>query len=384
MRSSLIHDLTPHFSDFAQHHSTNDLEASELYRSLKPAIEKILGAHEAGNFAPTAAPKTDYRVVSWNIERGSRFKEIVELLSSHVDLAGADIYLITEADLGMARSYNRNVAKELARALELNYVFVPSYLNLSKGCGHEQEFEEENTLGIHGNAILSRYPLSNFRTIKMPNGKDKMKGREKRIGSQASLVCDVHLGDKTMTTACIHLDAHSSQQRRVEQMNCVLRELHPLPEDQPTLIGGDWNTSTYNSSRAIHAIIGFWVRMSMGIDNMMINHYPHPDRYWEKNLFKTLEMAGFDYKNWNELGVNTLSYDIKDPNQFKNLREWIPKFCFRFIEWSVRNHNGICGFKLDWMAGRKLQPARPRVISNLRVGNVKPSDHEAIVADFRL
>lgn len=384
MSSTLLHDLTPHFPEFAQFHSTPDLESSQLYQELLPEIERVLEAYEYGEYAAPAAPKSRYRVVAWNIERGTHFQEIVEILKKHPELSRADIYLITEADLGMARSHNRNIAQELAEALQLNYFFAPSYLNLSKGCGHEAEYDGENTLGIHGNAILSRYPLTNFRTVKMPNGKDKMKGREKRIGHQRALVCDIALGDRQLTTACIHLDAHSTRHHRVTQMNCVLDSLREVPKDQATLIGGDWNTSTYNSHRAVSAIIGFWVRIAMGVDNMICNHYPHPDRFWEKKLFERLKAEGFNLDRWNEVGEGTLVYDIKDPNQFKNLREWIPNFCFRFIEWSLREHNGICGFKLDWLAGRNVTPSNPRVIDGLYMGNKKVSDHEAIMADFKM
>ena len=41
--------------------------------------------------------------------------------------------LLTELDYGMARTGNRFVARELARALKLNYAFAPCYLNLTKG-----------------------------------------------------------------------------------------------------------------------------------------------------------------------------------------------------------------------------------------------------------
>jgi len=159
----LHHDLSPHFPAFAQNHSTEELEASELFQKLQPQIDAVLHNYETGDYAPDAAPKSRYRAVAWNIERGVHLDGIVDILSKHPELSGADLYLITEADLGMARSNNRHVIRELAQALNLNYYFAPSYLNLSKGCGHEVEMDGDNTLGLHGNAILSRYPLENFR-----------------------------------------------------------------------------------------------------------------------------------------------------------------------------------------------------------------------------
>lgn len=384
MTSALTHDLGPFFPHLAQHDSTDALESSSLYQELKEKIQGVLESYDYAEFAPPAEPKEKYRAVAWNIERGTHFDEILHLLSNHPRLAGADVYLLTECDLGMARSSNRSVALDLARALKLNYFFAPSYLNLSKGCGHEAEVDDDNTLAIHGNAILSRYPLKNLRTVPLPNGKDKMRGREKRIGNQRALIADLQLGDRTLSTSCIHLDAHSSQKHRVTQLQSVLDPLTEYPSDQPILIGGDWNTSTYNSSRAVHAIIGFWVRVGMGVDNMIRNHYPHPDRYWEKDLFAMLEKRGFDYKGHNKPGIGTLHYDFSSIEQYKNLREWIPEWCFRFIEWSLRNHDGRLSFKLDWFAAKNLRPQKAEVVDKLIVNNIKVSDHEAILTEFSL
>ncbi len=384
MDATLSHELTPYFRDFANFQSTAALENSSLYLDLKPQIDAVLKGYEYGVYAPTCEPKENYRAVAWNIERGRHFKGVLEILGQHPEISQSDIFLITEADLGMARSSNRNVARELCQQLGLNYYFVPSYINLSKGCGHEAEYDGDNKLGIHGNAIFSRYPLKNFRTANLPNGKDKMRGNEKRIGHQRAVICDVELGKQTLTLACAHLDAHSSQFHRRLQLEQVINTLDETNTQQPTLIGGDWNTCTYNSSRAVHAIIGFWVRVLHGIDDMIRYHYPHPERFWEKDLFDMLKIKGFDYQNPNDIGAGTLIYDINDYEQEKNLKEWVPKWCFPFIEWSLRNHNGRLEFKLDWFAARRLNTFNPKVIDDVVIDDKRSSDHAAIITDFQL
>lgn len=109
-----------------------------------------------------------------------------------------------------------------------------------------------------------------------------------------------------------------------------------------------------------------------------------------------LEANGLDYKGCNEPGATTNHYSVEDIKQFKNLREWIPNWCFKFIEWSLRNHGGRCSFKLDWFAQRKLKILKegeissdrkgeslpPRVIGNLTHHGRPASDHDAIVVDF--
>jgi len=147
----------------------------------------------------------------------------------------------------------------------------------------------------------------------------------------------------------------------------------------PAIVGGDWNTTTYNSSGAFPAIMGFWLRVFMGPDNVIRNHYLHPDRRFEKELFRLLEARGFEYRRSNCIGEYTTSYDAYDPKTRQNLGEWVPEFCFAFMRWSLRNHGGKCPLKIDWFATRGARTADPTVIHDLREGRaVRLSDHDAI------
>ena len=318
--------LRPQFSELARCNSTSELEALSLYPSLEPLVREVLGHADVGDFSRSAAPaRPQYRLVAWNLERGIQFNGQLEALRSDPYLREADALLLTETDVGMARSGNRAVAQELARELGLHYAFVPCYLNLAKGAGIERDHADENDLGLHGNAILSRYPIQNVRPVRLKNGKDKMSGREKRLGRQTAVVADIEFPNFPVTVASIHLDAQSTQRHRHDQMRDVL---DGLATDRPTIIGGDWNTTTYNSSRAFDAIMGFWLRVFMGVDNVINNHYLHPYNYFEKDLFGLLEARGFDYRQSNILGERTASYDAEDIKTNKNLREWVPAWCF--------------------------------------------------------
>jgi len=63
----------------------------------------------------------------------------------------------------MARSGNRMVAEVLARGLGMAQVFAPCYIALGKGSGVERHVEGHNRFGLHGNALLSRYPIRDIR-----------------------------------------------------------------------------------------------------------------------------------------------------------------------------------------------------------------------------
>jgi hypothetical protein len=186
----------------------------------------------------------------------------------------------------------------------------------------------------------------------------------------------------------LHLDAHSSQRHRQRQLSVVLDFVESLEPRLPVLVGGDWNTSTYNSSRAAYSVAGFARRVLMGVGNVMENHYLRPDRWFERGLFRELGRRGYGYSDLNEPGAGTLHYDVKDLAANTNMGEWVPCWCFWWINWALKDYGGRCSLKLDWFAGRGIEPdpqEPPRVVGNLRgrEGRVI-SDHDAIVLDFRL
>lgn len=384
------HTLAPHFPALAEFDSTKTLAASSLYQQLRPEIERVLGHVVQRDFAPAetrtrATGASIVRATAWNIERGKRLASIKRVLREHPVLRASDVLLLTELDYGMARTGNADVAREIAGTLGMNYAFAPCYLALNKGSGVEADVEGENSQALHGNALLSRFPLRRVHSIPLPNGKDKMAGKEKRLGQQRAVVADVEHPAGEFRAVSLHLDAHSTQRHRYRQMRLVLDHLDSLTPRLPTLIGGDWNTSTYNSRRAVYSILGYARRVAMGVENVVKNHYPYPERWFERKLFRELERRGYVYRELNALGVCTLHYDVGDATVNTNMGDWIPQWCFWFINWALKKHEGRCSLKLDWFAGKKIKHAQPpQVIGDLRDAEGVLSDHDPIVLDFSL
>jgi endonuclease/exonuclease/phosphatase family metal-dependent hydrolase len=378
---SLVRErIAPHFPEFLKCSSTAELKSLSSYRDIEPDIDRILNSPYIGDFIGSPAPaRSRYRFVAWNLERGTEFSAQLKALRTHPYLSGADVHLLTETDMGMARSENRAVAQEIARELGMHYSFAPCYLNLSKGAGIERLSDGENELGLHGNAILSRYPMRSARLIHLRNGIDKMVGREKRLGTQAALAAEIEFPNYRATAVTVHLDANSSQAHRCGQMREIVQD---LPMDIPVILGGDWNTSTYNSSRALYSILGFWQRVFMGAENVITNHYLHPENRFERELFQLLEAQGFEYQQSNCMGEPTVQYDVDDHKTRMNLGEWVPGWCFAFIRWALRRHDGKCPFKMDWFATRAARVEDPVILDNLRTSDGRPlSDHAAIGVD---
>jgi len=388
----LDHQLNQFFPELLKFNRIEATEKSEVYRKIKADVERILTSVVQENYAPKSESSPSASGISdsvaalaWNIERGSRFDGIIEALKNHEQLKDKDLLLLTELDYGMARSGNRFVARDLARELNLNYAFAPCYIALQKGSGVESSAEGENTKSLHGLAMFSKYPLTNVRSVPLPNGKDKMFGKEKRLGYLRALIADIRHPLGTFRAAVLHLDAHSSRRHRQLQMKIVLDHLETLP-DLPTLIGGDWNTTTYNAQSANRAIAGYFRRVTMGVKNVAKNHYPFPDRYFERGLFQELERRGFDYKNLNETGAGTLHYDMENVAYNTNLGDWVPGWCFPFIFWAARRVGGRVSARLDWFAGKGITlKGKPQTVGNLfDAENIPLSDHDAIALDFAL
>jgi len=387
----LDHDLNRYFPELLKFESTREMEHSELYQEIRPEVERILNAvvlAQSNSPAVATAHNSDpIRVLAWNIERGSRFDGIVDALTNHPQLRVRDVLLLTELDYGMARSGNRFVAKEIAEALGLGFAFAPVYIALQKGSGVEEFAEGENTNSIHGLAMFSRYPMKNVHAVPLPNGKDKMWGKEKRIGYLRALIADIEHPGGTFRAVTIHLDAHCSRAHRHRQMKIILDHLDTL-SPLPTILGGDWNTTTFNSQNATRAILGYWRRVFMGVKNVVKNHYLHPDRYFERRLFGELENRDYDYRSLNEIGVGTIHYHVESIEKNTNLRDWVPEWCFPFIFWAANRVGGTVSGRLDWLAGKGIdlaEGAKPKTVGGLvDAENLPLSDHDAITLEFQL
>ncbi|HVN85811.1 MAG TPA: endonuclease/exonuclease/phosphatase family protein [Candidatus Binatia bacterium] len=288
-------------------------------------------------------------VVAFNAERGSRFDGISALLTHHPALGGADVVLLSEVDWGMARSDNRHVARDLADALRLGYVFGIEFLELTKGEAAELDTPGENTLSLHGNAILSRWPLANVRVLRLPVRCSWAEGSQPRIGARMAVLADVHTVAGPLTVASTHLENRTTPDGRAEQMRAVLKA---MPADRPAIIGGDLNTSTIDSG-----------------DNEQILSVPEllqadaerlrrPENY--EPLFADVRAAGFAVDEVNAAGVPTnVPLGIADPTF------WL---------------------KVDWIFTRGVRPSQalpPQVVPAEHNGT-RVSDHDFVVAAIDL
>ncbi len=359
--------------------------ARDLAVSVTTLLPCVLPVHSP-EIAPQLDLKRALRAVAWNVDRGKKTDQVIACLKTNELLRDADILFLTETDWGMARSENRNVTADIAAALNMYAYFAPAYVNLTAGHGAERAKGGENHYGLHGNSVLSRYPLENLRVVKLKNSTDKFKSVEVRLGQQTALLADLKIGDEVVTLVCVHLDAYSSPRQRAQQLRDILKM---LPPQGRVIVAGDLNTSTYNARHTLYTAAGLvYKTLFFGPDRIMRNHYLHPYRRFDRPVFQEMERYGLDYMHCNELGVGTFDIVMGDEAMQAMASDKFPKFIQRYVQWAVGLNGGGCSTRLDWFACRGVAPQNARTVRLCEATTEslpqRISDHHPIMLEFKL
>jgi endonuclease/exonuclease/phosphatase family metal-dependent hydrolase len=322
------------------------LHAQVATRSLELARELTwLSAIDAQQPDP-APPPAELTVVVFNAERGARFDGIRTLLMGHAALRQADVVLLNEADWGMARSANRHVTRDLALVLGLGYVYGIEFLELTKGEAAELEAAGENTWSLHGNAILSRWPLRNARVRRLPLRCSWAAGSQARVGCRMALLAEIETASGPLTLACTHLENRTTPEGRRDQMRALLE---CLPAGQRAVVGGDLNTSTIDSGHDDQVLS---VPAYLREDPRRLRH---PEPY--EPLFADVRAAGFLVDE-----VNVPEAPTSVPFGIMDRAYWL---------------------KLDWIFARGMTLSgalHPPQVVAAELDGARVSDHDFVVA----
>jgi endonuclease/exonuclease/phosphatase family metal-dependent hydrolase len=177
------------------------------------------------------------RVLSWNIERGHQFSKILDFLSA----IEADLLLLQEVDLNARRTGFRDVASDLAQALDVNHVFGTEFQELGEGTASRPAY--------HGMATLSPWPLSKPRIIRFCDQSTFWKPRwyvpdlppfQRRLGGRMALVAEASIYGRQVVTYNLHLESRGSDELRVRQLTEVLQDSRKYC-GQRKFVAGDFN-----------------------------------------------------------------------------------------------------------------------------------------------
>jgi endonuclease/exonuclease/phosphatase family metal-dependent hydrolase len=281
------------------------------------------------------------RVAQWNVERGLEFDAVRRALSGPDGLAelldtaehprggerrelvlrqaellrGADVVVLNEVDWGVKRTGYRAVAAELAEALGMNYAFGVEFVEVDPITLGVETFEElpaaeraelaeeievdpARYLGLHGTAILSRFPLENVRLVpfnyqphdwyadELKSVQALEKGRRKaaeivfrekirrevRRGGRMMLaaeIADPSIPGGRATVVATHLEDKTRPSRRRRQLAELLAYVREIRH--AVIVAGDMNTTTGDSTptsfkRELRKRLGsksFWLKQSL-------------------------------------------------------------------------------------------------------------------------
>jgi hypothetical protein len=280
----------------------------------------------------------------------------------------------------MGRSGNRNVARELAQALGMSYAFGVSYLVLEDDFGENPD-GQPNTLALAGAAILTRAPLRRVESVDLPELRDKFSSSEKRLGKKRALVAELALaGGGALAVGACHLDSTASPAGRARQLAGLLARLG----DGPALVGGDFNSSTYDLAspwalgrNLLHKLLVTGFRGT-------IAQYLTPEQIYERPLFALLADRGFAVEGFNDRAHGTLDYDLNDPYAIEKTRRSVGGALTWLLRRLLRPWGGVVPARLDWFAGRGVRPLGAAVVDAREPDGRRVSDHAAIVVDVEV
>lgn len=171
----------------------------------------------------------DLRVVSWNIEQGTRYERIREALAA----LDADVYLLQEVDRGVRRSDYRDVARDLAHDLELNWVFAGEFQEIGQG--------RRSTAAITGQAVLSRYPIERAVALRFKN-QAKLRWHLDPIQPRRGGRMAIRAESAGVLLYNAHIESARNDEFRSKQIDEVLVDHRQLSSTPPVVFAGDFNT----------------------------------------------------------------------------------------------------------------------------------------------
>ena len=215
--------------------------------AFRAAFERLDALHavEVRDPPQPPAPPAAARVAFWNAERLKYPEPSLALLRG----IGADALLLCELDLGMARSGNRHTIADLAAGLGAGYLFGVEFVELGLGDARERAWHagEANVAGLHGAGIVSVHRLERPALVRLETSGRWFDGTfgERRVGGRIAVMAELRVAGAPVLLVSAHYESHTGPADRLAQTRAMLDAIDTHAPDRPVLIGGDFNTSTF-------------------------------------------------------------------------------------------------------------------------------------------
>jgi len=192
-------------------------------------VEIHATAGEPDRVRSASIARHSLEIVTWNIERGVKFQRILETLRS----LDPDVILLQEVDRGCKRSGYRDVARDLAERLEMNWVSAGEFQEVGEADGQ--------TAAVTGQAILSRDPITDPEVIVFADQSSlrwRLNPVQPRRGGRIAL----RARTAGWLVYSVHLESGGEDRQRSSQLNDVMADQSRQGADR-IAIGGDFNNA---------------------------------------------------------------------------------------------------------------------------------------------
>ena len=316
--------------------------ASAQHQSAYGSLLERVPALHAVEQRPPADPLPwpgSLKVAAFNAQRLRDRRAVRHLMGQ----AGAQVALLSEVDVGMARSGNAHTIRDLIAGSGEGYLYGVEFVELDPGSADEaaQCANQGNARGLHGNAIVTGLALEHPCLIPLEESGlwfSGIDGFQRRIGGRMALAARVAQAPRPLWIVSTHLESKTDPADRQAQIRVLLRALDEIAPGEACVIGGDLNTKA--------------LRCGEDERHLLLEA---PEAY--EPLFSDLREAGFTWRHAN------LALPTQTPGP-------------------TNKHEPPFG-KLDWLVVRGLEANNPQVIPAVDEQGRAVSDHEMIAADLR-
>ncbi len=328
-----------------------------------------------------------------------------------------DLLVLNEVDDGVTRTDYRDVAHELAQALNMNYAYGVEFLEVDPlNLGIEKvklddkaaqadiqksfEPDKDRYLGLHGTAVLSRYPIQNATVRPLPVCHDWYEGEKKEIsqleagkrssanllfmermtrevrrGGRMAMFVDLAIPESptgSVTVIATHLENKTKPECRREQMKQILDWAKDIKN--PVIIAGDMNTTATDAApTSVSKVITdrvkdphAWARDAIkwstgaptillmpvnfmrskndptGFDVPILSRNREAKLFGDLNDFHFADGYMFDFRGEDSRSAENRGGTLSDSNQRGTKG-------FRYTFAMARTYGGLVGqYKLDW------------------------------------
>ena len=181
-------------------------------------------------------------VVTWNIARGVDFPSILEQLRT----LEADVVLLQEVDRFCGRSGGRDVARDLAMALDMNWVWAGEFQEIGESIGAQP--------ALTGQAVLSRTPIEDARIIPFEaqaGWRWSWNPVQPRRGGRIAL----RARTSDVVVYNVHLESTGGDRLRANQLEEVVGA-DAAQMSELALVAGDFNNSRRASEDLLATLAG--------------------------------------------------------------------------------------------------------------------------------